>query len=67
MGKDFPAFAATHVIDFPTMPPDTPMKTRLQQPEESKIRLSATEADREVKRIQEKFRESHPDASLFKQ
>jgi hypothetical protein len=58
MGKDFSAYLQANPIDFPPMPPDTQMKTRLQQPEEAKIRLSTPDAERDLKKIQQKFRET---------
>jgi hypothetical protein len=54
-GQDFNAFIAANGIEFPQMPPDTQMKTRLQQPEEANIRLSAQDCKRDLRMIQEMF------------
>ena len=58
MGRDFAAFQAGNAIQFPTMPPDTQMQTRLQQPEEAQMRLPPAEAERDLRRIREIYRKS---------
>ena len=58
MGRDYAAFIAENAIQFPTMPPDTQMQTRLQQPEEAQMRLSQAEAERDLREIREIYRRS---------
>lgn len=53
MGKDYAQFMAVNAIDFPTIPSESQMRTRLQQPEEAKIRIAPAEADNDYRRIQQ--------------
>jgi hypothetical protein len=55
MGKDYAAYIAENAIDFPRMPPETQMRARLHEPEEAKIRLTSAEAERDIRRIHQKF------------
>jgi hypothetical protein len=55
MGKDYAAYIAANAIDFPRMPPETQMRTRLHEPEEAKIRLASAEVERDIRRVQQKY------------
>lgn len=55
LGKDYTAYITSHAIEFPSMPSDSQMKTRLQQPEEAKVRLTQAEIDRDLKKLQQMY------------
>jgi DTW domain-containing protein YfiP len=59
MGKKYGAYLAANSIDFSRMPPETQMKRRLHEPEEAKVRLFASEAERDLRHIQEKYGQIH--------
>jgi hypothetical protein len=62
MGKNYAAYIAANSIDFPRMPPETQMRTRLREPDEAKIRLTQAEAERDLKKIQQKYGQTHEPA-----
>jgi GTPase SAR1 family protein len=59
MGKNYGAYIANNSIEFPRMPPETQMRTRLHEPEEAKIRISQAEAEKDLRRIQQKYGQLH--------
>jgi biotin-(acetyl-CoA carboxylase) ligase len=55
--EEFTAYIASHPIEFPQMPQDGQMRTKLQQTDEAKILLSSGESERELARIRQKYKE----------
>ena len=56
MGKvDYQAYMSDKAIEFPIMQADSTMKTRMQQPDEMKIKLSPQECERDLRQIQALF------------
>ena len=53
MGKDYAQYIAVNSIEFPTIPSENQMRTRMQQPEDVKIRIAPAEADNDYRRIQQ--------------
>ena len=53
LGKDYPQFIAEHLIEFPTIPSETQMRTRMEQSEEAKVKISPSEAENDYRRIQQ--------------
>lgn len=53
LGKEYQQFITAHPIDFPTVPSEGQMKTRTQQPDEGKPRLSSVDVEKDVHQIQE--------------
>ena len=53
--KDYQAYMADKTIEFPIMQSDSTMKTRMQQPEEMKIKLSPQDCERDLMQIQALF------------
>jgi hypothetical protein len=62
MGKNYGAYIAANSIEFPRMPQETQMRTRLHEPEEAKIRLNQVEAERDLRKIQQKYAQGHEPA-----
>lgn len=58
MGKEYGQFIAMNGIDWPNMPSESAMRTRMQPPDEVKIRLSPPEVDADVRRIQQIIQET---------
>lgn len=57
MGKDYQAYIEQNEIEFPQIPSDSQMKTRYQQPEENKSKLSSHETEQELQRIDDMFKD----------
>jgi hypothetical protein len=58
MGKvwmDYDTWIAQNGIEFPQIPAESQMKTRTQQPEETKLRLSAEECESDLRQLQSIF------------
>jgi hypothetical protein len=55
VGMDFDAFLEGHAIEFPPLPPDTQMKTRLQVPAEVPVQVSAEDCERDLRAILETY------------
>ena len=53
MGKDYAQYIAVNAIEFPTIPSENQMRTRMQQPEDVKIKIAPAEADNDYRRIQQ--------------
>lgn len=53
--KDYQAYMSDKVIEFPIMQSDSTMKTRMQQPEEMKVKLSPQDCERDLMHIQALF------------
>ncbi|KAH0793650.1 hypothetical protein GPJ56_002371 [Histomonas meleagridis] len=51
----FNSFMSENTIEFPEIPSDAQIKTRLQQPNENKIKLSPEEIENDLKKIQLNF------------
>ena len=51
-GKDSTTYIAENSIDFPPIPSDSQMKTRTNQPEELKLRLSPQDCEKDIRKIQ---------------
>ena len=58
MGKEFGQYIVANGIEFPTIPSESQMRTRMQQPEETKIRVAPGEADHDIRLIQQIIQES---------
>ena len=51
--KEFNQYMQTHSIDFPSFPSEGQMRTRTQQPDEAKPKLSTPDIEKDVRRIQQ--------------
>ena len=50
--KEFNQFIQSHSIEFPSFPSEGQMRTRTQQPDEAKPKLSTSDIEKDVRRIQ---------------
>ena len=57
MGKDYQSYIDQNEIEFPQMPSDIQMKTRYQQPEEAKSRITSHETEQELQKIDDMFKD----------
>ena len=57
MGKDYQAYIEQNEIEFPQIPSDSQMKTRYQQPEEAKSRITSHETEQELQKIDDMFKD----------
>lgn len=53
MGKDYGPYIAQNGITFPNIPSEVQMRTRMQPPEEAKIRLTPVENEHDMRLIQQ--------------
>ncbi|OHT16806.1 hypothetical protein TRFO_12876 [Tritrichomonas foetus] len=56
MGKDYQSYIDANEIEFPQIITDNQMKTRYQQPEETKARISSHETELDLQKIDELFK-----------
>lgn len=57
MGKDYQSYIEQNEIEFPQIPSDIQMKTRYQQPEEAKSRITSHETEQELQKIDDMFKD----------
>ena len=56
MGKDYATYIEQNEIEFPQISPDNQIKSRYQQPEETKAKISSAETEMELQKIDELFK-----------
>jgi hypothetical protein len=62
MGKKYATCIGGHSTDFPRIPPETHLRMTTRAPDEARFRLNETDAERDLRKSEQKYGQDHDEA-----